>query len=602
MSRAHAPAATPPARLSARTVDLATALLVAAAVLVFHAATGFPELADNGGDNDSMLRLVQIRALLDGQGWYDLQQYRMGLEGGFALHWSRLVDLPIAFLILATGGLGLSASAAESFALTGWPIVLFAAALFLIVDTVRRLGSEAALLPAVVLGTAALYFTSEFEPGAIDHHNIQLVLVLATLNRISVGGDTLGAGLAAGAFAALSIGIGMETAPYVAVAGAGTALLFLVFGPARAALAQGFGISFFVITALAFLGLVHPASWSRASCDALSLFQLSIAASGGLGLAAIASILSLRASPAARVTALAALGAATLAIVALAFPQCLGSPYADLDPRMRELWLDHVTEAQSLVAILSSKPFLIFSYYVTPLIGLAVVGLLVARGEGPAGLWFVAAMIGVGFLISAWQVRGSTFAIPLAVIALAIGLGRLRTFAAARGGNLASLALVGGWLASTNASWAMAGGLASAHLSGEAPAAAAPQSACYGRADHAELAALPAGTVLAVSNLGAAILANTDHRVLAGPYHRNQAGNLAALELQMAQPEPARGLLAAHGIDYVAICPGNSETTFLAGRAPDGLLAQLAAGQAPDWLERLTSPHGEPAMILYRLQ
>lgn len=602
MSRVHAPAVTPLAGWSARAVDLAIAFLVAAMVLVFHATTGFPGLADNGGDNDSMLRLVQIRALLDGQGWYDLQQYRMGLEGGFPLHWSRLVDLPIALLILLGGGLGFSSTGAEAIALTAWPALLFAAALFLIVDTVRRLGSEAAILPAVVLGTAALYFTGEFEPGAIDHHNVQLVLVLAMLNRLAAGGETLGAGLAAGAFAALSIAIGMETAPYVAVAGAGAALLFLIVGPAGAVLAQGFGIAFFAITAVSFLGLVHPASWTRASCDALSLFQLSIAAGGGLGLALIASIPSLRASMAGRAAGLAALGALTLGLVALAFPQCLGSPYADLDPRMRELWLDHVTEAQSLFALLSSKPFLVFSYYVTPLIGLAVLAVLAARGEAMAGLWFVAAMIGVGFLISAWQVRGSTFAIPLAVIALAMGLGRLRKFAAARGGTLASLALVGGWLVSTNAAWALAGGLLGAQLSEGSRATAEPSSACYGRGDHAELAALPAGTVLAVSNLGAAILANSDHRVLAGPYHRNQAGNLAALELQMARPETARGLLAAHGIDYIAVCPGNSETDFLARRAPQGLLAVLAAGQAPDWLERLASRHGEPAIILYRLR
>ena len=48
------------------------------------------------GDNDSLLRLVEIRDLLGGQGWFDLHQYRMGPPGGFVMHWSRLVDAPIA--------------------------------------------------------------------------------------------------------------------------------------------------------------------------------------------------------------------------------------------------------------------------------------------------------------------------------------------------------------------------------------------------------------------------------------------------------------------------------------------------------------------------
>ncbi|NMG37941.1 GtrA family protein [Chelativorans sp. ZYF759] len=602
MSRAHAPAAPLPAGPGTRTIDLAIAVLVAAAVVAFHAVTGFPGLEDNGGDNDSLLRLVQIRALMDGQGWFDLQQYRMGLEGGFPLHWSRLVDLPIALLIMAAGGVGLPAAGAEAFALTAWPALLYAAALFLIVDTVRRLGSEAAILPAIVLGAAALYFTGEFEPGAIDHHNIQLVLVLAMLNRLAAGDGEVANGLAAGAFAALSIAIGMETAPYVAVAGAAAAILFLVYGSRRAPLAQGFGFAFFVMTGLAFLGLVHPGAWSRASCDALSVFQLAVAATGGLGLAAIAAIPALRERPAGRVAGLAAIGLLTIGVVALAFPQCLGSPYADLDPRMRELWLDHVTEAQPLFTLLSAKPFIVLSYYVTPLLGLAVALLILLRDRRPAGLTVVAAMIAVAFLVSAWQVRGSTFAIPLAVIALAVGLGQLRAWAAVRGGGLASLALVGGWLAATNAAWALAGGLAGTAFSAQPPAADETVSSCYARADHAALAALSAGTVLAVSNLGAAILANTDHRVFAGPYHRNQAGNLFALAAQMAPAETARGLLGAHGVDYVAICPGNTETAFLADRSPDGLLAGLAAGRVPDWLAPLSGAADESALLVFAVK
>src|SRR5690606_28265498 len=52
-----------------------------------------------GQDNDDIMRLVQVRDLLAGQGWFDLMQYRLGLEGGILMHWSRLVDLPIAALI-----------------------------------------------------------------------------------------------------------------------------------------------------------------------------------------------------------------------------------------------------------------------------------------------------------------------------------------------------------------------------------------------------------------------------------------------------------------------------------------------------------------------
>ena len=48
------------------------------------------------GDTDDNMRIMQVRALLNGQGWYDLRQYRLNPPTGANIHWSRLVDLPIA--------------------------------------------------------------------------------------------------------------------------------------------------------------------------------------------------------------------------------------------------------------------------------------------------------------------------------------------------------------------------------------------------------------------------------------------------------------------------------------------------------------------------
>ena len=48
------------------------------------------------GDTDDNMRIMQVRALLHGQGWYDLRQYRLDPPWGANIHWSRLVDLPIA--------------------------------------------------------------------------------------------------------------------------------------------------------------------------------------------------------------------------------------------------------------------------------------------------------------------------------------------------------------------------------------------------------------------------------------------------------------------------------------------------------------------------
>src|SRR4051812_18771216 len=93
--------------------DAVLASLAAVFALGLHAASGFPTLAASHGDNDSLLRLVQIRDLLGGQAWFDLHQYRMGPEGGFVMHWSRLVDAPIALIILVLSSLTGSAAFGE---------------------------------------------------------------------------------------------------------------------------------------------------------------------------------------------------------------------------------------------------------------------------------------------------------------------------------------------------------------------------------------------------------------------------------------------------------------------------------------------------------
>ncbi len=73
------------------------------------------------------------------------------------------------------------------------------------------------------------------------------------------------------------------------------------------------------------------------------------------------------------------------------------------------------------------------------------------------------------------------------------------------------------------------------------------------------------------------MLRYTPHSVLAGPYHRNVDGNLTALNAFVGTPENAGEIARANGIGLVALCRGNTETAFLAKRAPDGLLAALLA-------------------------
>src|SRR5687768_6741427 len=74
------------------------------------------------GDTDDNMRIMQVRALLAGQDWYDLRQYRLDPPFGADIHWSRLVDLPIAGLKLALAPV-LGGAAAERAAVAVAPLL-----------------------------------------------------------------------------------------------------------------------------------------------------------------------------------------------------------------------------------------------------------------------------------------------------------------------------------------------------------------------------------------------------------------------------------------------------------------------------------------------
>ncbi|MGO7107918.1 hypothetical protein ACCT22_37095, partial [Rhizobium johnstonii] len=57
---------------------IAYSVILAAAILItkLSGATDYV-----GPDNDDGMRLVEVRDFLAGQGWFDLMQYRLGLDG-----------------------------------------------------------------------------------------------------------------------------------------------------------------------------------------------------------------------------------------------------------------------------------------------------------------------------------------------------------------------------------------------------------------------------------------------------------------------------------------------------------------------------------------
>ena len=97
-----------PLGIGRRSLAMRSVLLVLGTAVL---ALASPHLgAGRFPDTDDVMRLVQVRDLLGGQGWFDLYQHRMNPPEGTLMHWSRLVDAPlagvreIAFFPPMTGG------------------------------------------------------------------------------------------------------------------------------------------------------------------------------------------------------------------------------------------------------------------------------------------------------------------------------------------------------------------------------------------------------------------------------------------------------------------------------------------------------------------
>jgi len=541
-----------------------------------------------GPDNDDGMRLIEVRDFLAGQGWFDLMQYRLGLAGGTLMHWSRLIDLPIASLIWFFG-LFAARETAEALALAVWPVSLAVPAMLAMAVAGRRIGGVGGMHISLCLTGLAIYTGNRFAPGAIDHHNAQLALV-ATMTAMLLDEERRGWSYAvAGVAAAVAIAIGAETTPFVAAVCLTVAVLWAWGGENFAVAAQAFGLALAVAISILFFATVPPRLYSMVTCDNLSLGYYSLAAIGG-GLLLFSAVFASGLARPMRFAALAVVGAGVLGSAVVIAPQCLSDPLAGLDPMLVELWLRNVSEAQSVFVLSRIDPFTIGSFYAAGLFGIAVCIFRIVQRDRVLIHVILLFLLSTSWAIALVQVRGATFSNLLSILPLTLLIIDIKRISNSDSENVAvAFIYVVTVLASVPAAWAVGGGLLSLQMdnSGKKKAEPAKELSCLSKQALAPLAELPVGLVSAPSEMGVPILRFTQNRVLSAPYHRDQGGMLTEMHIGMAEPQEAEAFLRGADVTALAFCPNDLQTRELARLKPDGLYAQLGKGNVPPYLEPL---------------
>ncbi|NNK78444.1 MAG: hypothetical protein HKP40_06995 [Litoreibacter sp.] len=542
-------------------------------------------------DNDDAMRLVSVRDLLNGQSWQDTRQYRVLPPDGISLHWSRLVDLPLAglnsfFLIFSEPPM------AERMAAAVWPALLFITFLSITARTAQvHFGNAAACYAMLAASLMPMLFANFFPFGRVDHHNVQMVLALAICASLIASSHPLSLGTIAGSLAALSLAVGLEMIFFIALAG-----LILVaeifFSPSVSTKKLlGFSVS---------LGLAAPAfyvvqngldAWTVRSCDQLSIPVLFLTSSALVYALAVALAHRVFATNWGRLAAGALLTIVFLAATYWQFKPCIAGPYADLPEAIQKIVIGGIIEAASAWTLLSLAP----AFALNVLLPLFLVFLLLAGqlarkvnaasevGNNRA-LAIISAFLCLGLLGAFWQLRAFNWGLTVLPLAFGATLSfwartKWKVLPRAKPVVLTAffifiiapqtLTLSGQKLLSVTAQ----------PQPDRASELRTSSRSCGSHAQITRLNQISPTLIMAPLNLGPKILLHTSHSVTAAPYHRSAEALSNGIFPFIGAFEDMAQTAQKYRVSIVLIC---NQQRF--GRK-DSAGERLASGDFPDWLQ-----------------
>jgi hypothetical protein len=603
-----------------RMVALAVAVsVISTAILLVQNYAWMPGAL---GDTDDATRIVMVRELLAGRGWWDQHWMRFQPPDGVYMHWSRLLDGAIALLNLLFR-IGLDNRSAEIATRIVWPWLCMIPAVWATLSATRRLAIDAGrpdrAQSAVIAATALMIinlglFSGQFRPGRVDHHNVQIALALVAMAGAMEPSHRRAAALLAGMASGLGLAIGLE-ALFFQVAIAGMVAFRFVRDPAARRWVQTYMVAMAATMAASHAIQSPPDRWLVSACDAMAVNLVGAVLAGAGTLCVLMHATRTRDSRFRAAAALVAGVSASLVYV-LVQPACLHGPFAEVDPRIRSFWLDHVNEVANLPTLFRRNVEQALYEIATAAAGCVALLVLMVNARRLPGFAFVTAVlllamsVAIGMMAVRMSVYASWFATPLiAVAATSLAKRYEQDLGLAFAGLGAALVLTpAGWSGISTILYNALPNVVASAAPKTAKGASAPGKAtakdppdyCFNAFPYKPLASAPKGLTVSEIDLGPFVIAHTPSSSLSGPYHRLSIGIMAARSVLTSKPDLALQRVRQLGVTYVLACPLHANHADRSGLDRDALQSRLDRGEPPAWLQPMTKPHA-PVMI-YRVE
>ena len=523
-------------------LPIGTFLLIAIGLLAGDAVNG-----STVQDIDDIARRLQIADLLRDGEWHDLTWPFLAMPEPYVSPWSRLVDLPYV-LVTWLFQPALGQDAAFEIARFVVPLLWLIAYAWLAVRLIREILGEQPSLPQIgAAAVASLFAVIEFMPNRVDHHNVQIVLLLALC--LGIVSKHRFAGILVGVASVLSIAVGLECAPYIALALAGVAIhAALAPNSTMVARLSLTGWSLLAFTLPAGLLLTGGALF-QTQCDALSAPWASALIAAGV-VAAGAPIIWKRLglhSPTARLGVLVAGALVVLGVLWTAFPECHAGPYTMINETAHTYWISNVIQEKGPAGAFARGENLLV------LIFMVLLALTLGAWMNPktyrSPVLILLLIATLGTLLTAWQMRNFKFPAALLPLFLPLFIERVRENGGAR--RAIAVLLPPALLLASFALLVKPTGRALTlidYMEGDA---------CRD-ADLSSLETLPASRIMAPLGLSLTLAeyisdTGSPHKIAAMPFHRASPGIERVFQtFALTNPELRKQALAPYS--YVAIC------------------------------------------------